>query len=142
MLKIASRIHARREHFFLLLFKKEICYNSGMERRRTERVSVSIRAERISGSEKYSVFIENISESGIHMIMAPSAAIGKYMPGAEIRLKLELATGKKILLRCITRWAYHLLPPEKEVHSIGLEIVDPPEEYPDFLRVLSHSPAL
>jgi hypothetical protein len=142
IVKIASRNQASGNHFFLLLFKKEICYNPGMERRRTGRVSVSIRAERISGSEKYSVFIEDISENGIHMIIAPAAAIRECAPGAEISLRLELATGKTILLRCITRWAYHLLPPEKEVQSIGLEIVDPPKEYMDFVRALSHSPAL
>jgi hypothetical protein len=113
-----------------------------MERRRTGRVSVSIKAERISGSEKYSVFIEDISGNGLHMIIAPAAAIRKYTPGAEISLKFELATGKTILLRCITRWAYHLLPPEKEVQSIGLEIVDPPREYLDFVGALSHVPAL
>ena len=113
-----------------------------MERRKARRVIVSLKAERISGDEKHSVFIEDISESGIHMIMAPSSATRKYAPGSEINLKLELATGKKILLRCITRWAYHLLPPEKEVDSVGLEIVDPPKEYLDFLRALSHSPAL
>jgi hypothetical protein len=113
-----------------------------MERRRDSRVSVSLRAERISGSEKYSVFIENISGSGIHMIIAPAAATRKYRPGEEISLKLELATGRTILLSCITRWAYHLLPSEKEVQSIGLEIVDPPEEYLDFVGALSHMPAL
>jgi hypothetical protein len=111
-----------------------------MERRKSKRVNVSLKAERISGDDKHSVFIEDISESGIHMIAAPLAS-KKYSPGIEVNLKLELATGKKILLRCITRWAYHLLPPETEVDSIGLEILDPPREYLEFLRTLSHSPA-
>jgi hypothetical protein len=112
-----------------------------MERRKTKRVSVKLRAERISGRENHSVFIEDISEHGIHIITAPSAANRKYSPGAEIDLKLELASGLKILLRCITRWAYHKLPPEKEVDSIGLEIINPPPEYIRFIREALHLPA-
>jgi hypothetical protein len=111
-----------------------------MERRKTRRLSISLKAERISGDEKKSVFIEDISEGGIHMITAPSPSHRKYVPGTEINLRLELATGRKILLHCITRWAYHLLPPEKDVDSIGLEIINPPREYLDFISQLSHSP--
>lgn len=106
-----------------------------------KRMSISLKAERISGDIKHAVFIEDISEGGIHIMTAPSAAHKKYAPGAEVSLRLELSSGKKILLHCITRWAYHLLPPEKEVDSIGLEIIDPPKEYLDFLNHLTHSPA-
>ena len=112
-----------------------------MERRTAKRVSVSLKAERISGDEKHSVFIEDISERGIHIITAPSAAIRKYVPGNEIDLKLELSSGSKILLHCITRWAYHKLPPEGEIDSIGLEIIDPPAEYIKLIQAVSHSHA-
>jgi len=104
-------------------------------------MSVSLKAERISGNEKQSVFIEDISEHGIHMLTAPSGATKKYTPGSQVDLKLELATGLKILLHCVTRWAYHMVPPDKEVDSIGLEILDPPAEYISFIRTISHSPA-
>jgi hypothetical protein len=112
-----------------------------MERRKAKRLSVSLKAERISGNEKQSVFIEDISEHGIHMITAPSAVIKKYTPGSRVELKLELSSGIKILLHCITRWAYHMVPPDTEVDSIGLEILDPPTEYVNFLKTISHSPA-
>jgi hypothetical protein len=36
-------------------------YNIGMEKRRSKRVKVDLKAERISGDEQYGVFIENIS---------------------------------------------------------------------------------
>jgi hypothetical protein len=126
---------------FFLSFKKKICYNAVMERRKAKRVSFSLKAERISGDEKNSVFIEDISEHGIHIITSPSAAIRKYTTGGEIDLKLELSSGMKILLHCITRWAYHKLPPDGEVDSIGLEIVDPPVEYIKLIRAVSHPPA-
>jgi hypothetical protein len=112
-----------------------------MDRRKSKRLSVSLKAERIYGNEKQSVFIEDISERGIHIITSPSSLIKKYSPGSEIELNLELATGIRILLRCITRWAYRMVPPDSEVDSIGLEILNPPLEYIKFLKSISHSHA-
>lgn len=102
-------------------------------------MSVSLKAERISGNDKQSVFIEDISERGIHMITSPSASIKKYSPGSEIDLDLELTSGIKILLRCVTRWAYRMVPPDSEVDSIGLEILHPPADYIKFIKTIPHS---
>ena len=117
-------------------FGVEICYNCGMERRTSRRTSVHLKAERISGSKKYNVFIEDISESGIHLITAPSEAYKKYIPGTEIDVRLLLPGGERIRLSCRIAWSFHRLPPEKEVDSIGLEIIDPPLKYVEFIRTL------
>jgi hypothetical protein len=109
-----------------------------MERRKAKRMSVSLKAERISGNEKQSVFIEDISEHGIHIVTPPSASIKKYSPGSEIELNLELTSGAKILLRCVTRWAYRTSPPESRLDSIGLEILNPPADYLNFIKNIPH----
>jgi hypothetical protein len=36
-----------------------------MERRRSKRISINLKAGRISGDEVHAVFIENISEDGL-----------------------------------------------------------------------------
>jgi len=110
-----------------------------MERRRAKRISVNLKAQRISGDEKHAVFIEDISESGIHIITAPSVASKKYIPGMDIIVRLYISAKDKITLHCKTRWAYHKMPPEKDVDSIGLEIIQPPAEYIKFIRTLSGS---
>ena len=110
-----------------------------MERRRSNRIAVNLKAQRISGDEKHTVFIEDISESGIHIITAPSVAYKKYTPGMEIDVRFQISAREKITLHCKTRWAYHKMPPEKEIDSIGLEILDPPVEYIEFIKVLSRS---
>jgi hypothetical protein len=110
-----------------------------MERRRSNRISVSLKAQRISGDEKHTVFIEDISESGIHIITAPSIAYKKYAPGMEINVRLQISPKEKIMLHCKTRWSYHKMPPEREVDSIGLEIIHPPAEYIKFIRTLSRA---
>lgn len=105
-----------------------------MERRSAKRVTVNIKAERISCTRNCSVFIENLSETGIYMITVP-AKNHDYLPGNEIDLELELATGDMINLNCNVKWAYDNSP-EELTSSVGLEIVDPPDDYRKFIDTL------
>ena len=105
-----------------------------MERRESNRVTVNMKAERISCTKNCSVFIENLSETGIYMITVP-AKNHDYLPGNEIDLELELATGDMINLNCNVKWAYDNSPDEL-TSSVGLEIIDPPEEYRKFIDTL------
>jgi len=108
-----------------------------VERRRAKRIRVSLKAERISGNEKYAVFIENISEHGIQMITSPSNTHKKYIPGQDMELKFRLSSGETLNLNCKVRWAYYKTPPERLTDSIGLEIIDPPLKYIEFVSALS-----
>ena len=105
-----------------------------MERRESNRVTVNMKAERISCTKNCSVFIENLSGTGIYMITVP-AKNHDYIPGNEIDLELELATGDMINLNCNVKWAYDNSPDEL-TSSVGLEIIDPPEEYRKFIDTL------
>jgi len=104
-----------------------------MERRRAERKTVNLKAERISCTENCSVFIENLSESGIYMITAPNNH--DYVPGTEVDLELELNNGNIINLNCHVKWAIDNSL-EDRTNSVGLEIIDPPSEYKEFLKTL------
>ncbi len=105
-----------------------------MERRRSSRITVNLKAERISCTNNCSVFIENLSETGIYIITVP-AKNHDYLPGNEIDLELELSTGKIINLNCNVKWAYDNSP-EELTSSVGLEIIDPPESYKKFIHTL------
>ena len=48
-------------------------------------------------------------------------------------MRFQISPKEKITLHCKTRWAYHKMPPEKKVDSIGLEIMHPPDEYLEFI---------
>ncbi len=106
-----------------------------MEKRRDKRLSVKLKAKRISCTKNCSVFIENLSERGIQMITAPPKK-NDYVPGSEIDIKFELATGKIIELLCNVKWSYNNSE-EDMTNSVGLEIVDPPEEYKEFIETLN-----
>jgi hypothetical protein len=105
-----------------------------MERRRSKRVTVNLKAERISCTDNCSVFIENLSESGIYIITAPEKK-STYIPGNALDLELELNSGETINLNCNVKWAYENSP-EDMTRSVGLEIIDPPREYIEFIKTL------
>ena len=108
-----------------------------MEKRRFKRTTVSLKAERISGNEKYGIFIENISEKGIHMLATHATVHAHYSAGKNIDVRFHIAQRKKpLLLRCRVRWSCPKVPPNGLTDSIGLEILDPPPQYIEFVRTL------
>jgi len=114
-----------------------MCYNAAMERRRSRRVKFSLKAERISGSGDRTVFIENISEEGILMVLPHSKKAEKFQPGMIVDLRFRLSSGKDIDLTCIVRWAVQKMPPDGKTDSVGLEIEKPPVLYQKFVRTIS-----
>lgn len=114
-----------------------MCYNAAMERRRSRRVKFSLKAERISGSGDRTVFIENISEEGILMILPHSKRAEKFKPGMVVDLNFKLNTGKIICLNCIVRWSFQKVPPDGLTDSVGLEIEHPPSAYRKFVKSIS-----
>ncbi len=105
-----------------------------MERRRSKRIKVNLKAERISCTDNCSVFIEDLSESGISMLTTNTKK-KNYVTGTEIDLELELSTGETMNLNCNVKWAYDNSP-EDPTNHVGLEIVDPPHKYMEFLKTL------
>jgi hypothetical protein len=106
-----------------------------MERRRATRKTIKLKAERLSCTGKCSVFIEDLSETGIKMITAPHKE-NDFAPGKDLDLELELATGCIISLNCNVRWSYDD-PSKEQSSSVGLEIISPPQEYKKFVRAIA-----
>jgi len=107
-----------------------------MEKSRSQRIKVNLKAERISGDEKHGIFIENISENGIHIITAHEREHREYFPGRDVDLKLFLSSGGVLSLRCKVKWLCPEVLPNDLIDSIGLEIIDPPLRYIEFVKTL------
>ena len=106
-----------------------------MERRHAARKTVRLKAERLSCTGKCSVFIENLSETGIRMITSPHKE-NDFAPGKDLGLELELSSGDTINLDCNVKWSYD--DPSKDQSScVGLEIIEPPQEYKKFVRAIA-----
>lgn len=107
------------------------------EKRKAKRYKVHLVAERISGNQRYGVFIENISEYGIQIITTSTKAHEKYSPGTDIDLKFHLTSGDVIDLKCKVKWVHLKIPTNGFVDCIGLEILNPPSKYIKFVRGLT-----
>jgi hypothetical protein len=104
-----------------------------MERRQAKRVTVNLKAERLSCTNNCSVFIENLSETGIQMITAPTKNSNLFVPGSAVEIKLKTADGETIKLQCNVKWSYDNSA-EDLTNSVGLEIIDPPLKYREFIN--------
>jgi len=107
-----------------------------MQTRRSMRKMVSLMAEYVTEGVNRPVFIGNVSEEGMHMVTANRDAEAQFFPGKNIELKLRLASGKRIPLRCEVRWISEERPPYGATYGVGLEIMDPPSEYVSFIKSL------
>jgi len=106
-----------------------------MERRRSNRKIVSIKAELISGDTSCSAFIENINEDGVYIVTRPERTGIDFTPGKTFEVRFQIPSSKTINLRCKLIWAYKT-PPHGLTNSIGMEIIDPPAEYKKFFNAL------
>ena len=112
-------------------------YNIAMEKRRSNRIKINLRAERISGDNSHGIFIENISENGINIIVANEKTLKEFLPGKDVDLRFRLSSGEALNLRCKVKWSCPDSPPDIRTESIGLEIIDPPPRYIEFVRTLT-----
>jgi len=102
-----------------------------------KRVPVNIEAEIISYSMSYPAFIRNISEFGIHVKVAKMEPARYSRPETDVDVKFRLPSGETLSLYCRKKWTYKNTS-NSFIENIGVEIIDPPDEYIDFCRVMSH----
>ncbi|HBH60491.1 MAG TPA: hypothetical protein DDX85_01865 [Nitrospiraceae bacterium] len=108
-----------------------------MSDRNFKRIPVNIEADIIASGISYKAFIRNISEYGIH-IKIPNMRSATYAKSnTNMVLKFRLPSGESVNLYCRKKWAGKITS-NSFIENIGAEILDPPDEYKDFCRVLSH----
>lgn len=105
-----------------------------VERRRSGRAKVSLKAQRISGGARRGVLIENISESGIKVLTDPKHKMAALIPGDKVDIGLELPSGEEVNIRCRVRWAHSNVPTGDMTSSVGMEVINPPAKYIKFVR--------
>lgn len=106
-----------------------------MDARCTKRKIVSIRAELIIGDKSWASFIENLSEEGIFVTTSAAESSVKIAPQAPATLRFPLPAGEKAELNCRIIWTLKL-PPYGLTQNVGMEVIDPPASYKDFLQSL------
>jgi len=106
-----------------------------MERRRSKRKTIRLAAEIIMGSVRCAGFVDNLSVNGMFMKTSPEPTSIDVIPGTTFEIQLQHAPGETLNLHCRALWSYKN-PPHGETHSIGMEIINLPQEYKAFVGTL------
>jgi hypothetical protein len=108
-----------------------------IEKRRYKRINFRLEAEVTYSNKRYNGFIENFSESGIFKIVFPDESIQEFMPGALLGVNFQMPSGEKLSLNCIIKWLrIKTDSPFALKYNMGMEIIDPPQEYKSFIQTL------
>jgi len=108
-----------------------------MEKRRHERIIESLEAEIVSNGTVYSCIVMNFSTEGLYIVTATASSIVEISPSTILQLNCMLPSGSRLSMDCKIIW-FQTKPSQHGVSfSLGLEIVDPPLEYKDFVDSLS-----
>lgn len=101
-----------------------------------KRIPVALDAELVSSNVKYPAFIENISEDGIYAKIAYTETSKNLSLETSIHLIFRVHSGEMLNLMCRKKWTERNTS-NSLVERIGVEIIDPPEEYREFISIVS-----
>lgn len=107
-----------------------------MEKRRLERITDSLDAEIITDDICYSGIILNFSEEGLYLVSATSYSVADINPSSHLKLKCKLPAGNSLKMDCEVKWFETRPSPFGVTFSIGMQIIDPPSDYREFVRTL------
>jgi hypothetical protein len=107
-----------------------------MEKRRHKRIIDNLDAEITAGDITYAGIIMNLSEDGCYMVTATSnkdVELGNHL---KLKLKCKLPSGKALNMNCEVKWFQTKTSPYGTSFSMGMEIINPPLKYKEFIRSL------
>lgn len=96
-----------------------------MIKRLSERITIGLKAEIISGGMSCEGVIENLSEDGMFVVTHPTKAVIDFSPGATLEVKFQFLSGETLHLHCTVKWS-HKTQPHGLTNRIGMEIIDSP----------------
>lgn len=107
-----------------------------MEKRLSKRIPVRLEAYIFSGNKTYAGFIENISESGFqYLIISSFQNPQEFKSDKIIQIYFQLPSGETLKLFCDVKWYIQNSPNDKTL-LIGVEILDPPPQFKEFIKTL------
>jgi hypothetical protein len=108
-----------------------------MEKRRSERKSISLNAELAGEGISCSGVVENICEYGLHLITASKNHSSSFIPEETFELKVKNASGTEACLHCEVRWVHiNKTPIHGLTYRMGMEVLKQPPEYNEVYNVL------
>ena len=95
-----------------------------MERRHSGRIQIGFKVTVASGNSRLEGEIDDLSESGVSVLLYASPEQVELAPDTEVGLNFQATSGEIINLSCRVKWKE-----KKGLRTrIGMEITDPPWE--------------
>jgi len=107
-----------------------------VEKRRNKRIIDNLDAEITTGNKTYAGIIMNLSEEGCYLVTATSNKDVGFSNHSRLKLKCKLPSGKALNMDCEVKWFQRKTSPYGTSFSMGMEIIDPPLKYKQFIRSL------
>lgn len=104
-----------------------------MQRRRSQRIAITLDVELILNENNYIGVIENISKDGIYMKTLPTKSPMEFTPGTKLKLKIKPHSEETLILHCEIMWSKNTSS-DGLTSDIGMTIIDSPAEYYDLLK--------
>ncbi len=108
-----------------------------MENRRSERITDSLDVEIVSGGVVYAGLILNCSVEGMYMVTATTYDVVDIPASSKIEVKCKLPTGDEIKMNCEVKWFQTKPSPYGVTFSMGMQLLDPPVKYTEYLNSLT-----
>jgi hypothetical protein len=105
------------------------------EKRAYKRIPVKLEGNFVSNDTSHIAFIRNVSEYGANAIFSSMKTAKGFITETQHDLKIHLSSGATINLKCTGKWSSSISP-QGLTKEIGVEIIDPPIQYKEFLNTL------
>jgi hypothetical protein len=108
-----------------------------IEKRQSIRIDYKLRAELTFKDKTFKGFIENFSREGIFKIIIPERQLAEFIPGIIVKVNFQDPSGKTFELQGEVKWLrIKSEPPIGVKYNMGIEIINPPQKYKEFVEDL------
>jgi hypothetical protein len=102
--------------------------------RHSKRVPVLQEAEVKSDDNRFSGTIENISESGLNIIVPSDDCVTSFIPGSKVTVTFR-PEGKEVTIQCEINWArIDKNPSHGIMYTLAMEISQMPPDYKKYVK--------
>ena len=108
------------------------------QKRQSVRIMVSLVAEIFFEHESCAGLIDNISDKGVLMRIAPMKKQVNFSPGKTLDVKMRISSRETLNTVCKVIWSYKTLPYQM-IDCLGVEIKEPDSKYKAFFKSLQES---
>jgi hypothetical protein len=98
-----------------------------------QRIIVNLKTEFVSDDKMYDGIIQNLSKN--RMMVSADTKVN-ISPEKKVEIKYNLSSKETLNIYCKVRWYTIKNSSQDFKFSMGLEIINPPQEYKDFIKTL------